>query len=69
MSSDSEANSTVSLDHSHEEFFKGNHNPPESRFSGTNSENWNQDTQGSVSQGTSDDSDAVSTVSTVSIEM
>ena len=69
MSSDSEPNSTVSVDHSHDEFFKGNNNQSESRFSGTNSENLRAYTQGSISQGTSNDSDSASTVSTVSIEL
>ena len=72
MSSDSEADSSTSLDHSHSEFRHGKahfHHPLESRYSQTNSENLRGDTQGSISHGTSDDSDSISTISTVSINV
>ena len=74
MSSDSEPDSStsLSLDHSHSEFRHGKahfRHPLESRYSKTNSENLSGDTQGSISHGTSDDSDSPSTISTVSINV
>ena len=60
LSSDSSADSSVSVDHSlsdHSGFkFKHNH-PDESRYSGTNSENLHGDTANSKSHGTSDNSE------------
>ena len=71
LSSDSSALSSVSLDHDlsdhsgHKHKF---HHPLESRYSGTASENLHGDTQGSYSQGSSEDDGEVS-VSTQSIEI
>ena len=70
MSSDSEADSSTSIDHSHEEFGHGKlhaHHHDESVYSHTYSNNTHGDTQGSFSHGTSDASGEASEVSTVSI--
>ena len=72
MSSDSEVDSSTSIDHSHEEFGHGKghfHHPLESRYSHTNSSNRHGDTQGSYSHGTSDASGMASELSTVSIRL
>ena len=62
-SSDSEADSSTSLDHSHEDFKKHAQHHDESRYSHTNSENKSGDTQGSLSHGTSGTASQISTVS------
>ena len=72
MSSDSEPDSSTSIDHSHEEFGHGKghfHHPLESHYSHTNSSNRHGDTQGSFSHGTSDASGMASELSTVSIRL
>ena len=70
LSSDSSAGSSVSVDHSlsdHSGFKFKNLHPDESRYSGRNSENLHGDSAASRSQGTSDNNDNPSQLSTVSI--
>ena len=68
VSSDSELDSSTSIDHTHAKFHKmlAFLNGEESNYSLTQSENLHGDTQGSISRGTSGD---LSLLSTVSIDL